>query len=195
MPRNKTFNKVEVVKDAVGLFWEHGFHQTSVQDLVQRLSVNRASLYDTYGDKEGLFKRCLSLYRDEVIQTAQVIMTKEDSSKRGLNNLFTWFIESLINDRDKKGCLICNTYAELMPSIETNEINDLLNDTKDSWINILIDLLKKGSKNNEISSNIDIENSAYGIYSSMIGATILSKTNTNKNQLKSILNIHLVIFK
>ena len=58
MPRNKTFNETDVVKDAMLLFWEKGFHQTSVKDLVQDIGINRASLYDTYHDKEGLFKKC-----------------------------------------------------------------------------------------------------------------------------------------
>tara|TARA_Y100000994_G_C15684465_1_gene439105 strand:+ start:611 stop:1198 length:588 start_codon:yes stop_codon:yes gene_type:complete len=194
MPRNKTFDQLDVVKDAVTLFWEHGFHQTSIQDLVKKLGVNRASLYDTYGDKEGLFRRCLTNYRNEVLLIAQEIIKSDDSAKTGICNLFNWFTESLTNDSDKKGCFVCNTYAELLPSLTKYEISDLLNETKNLWINLLLDLLKKAKENKEIKSNINLENTAHGIYASMIGTSILSKTNTNKSTLKNTLNIHLKIF-
>jgi len=193
MPRNKTFDQFDVVKDAVSLFWQHGFHQTSIQDLVKKLGINRASLYDTYGDKEGLFRRCLTTYRNEAIQLAKEII-KADSAKTGMCNLFTWYIESITNDSDKKGCFVCNTYAELLPSLAKDEISDLLNETKKMWINLLLDLLKQAKKNNKIKPNDNLENTAHAIYASMIGVSILSKTNTNKTTLKNSLDIHLEIF-
>ena len=181
MPRNKTFNQVDIVKDAVNLFWEHGFHQTSIQDLVKNLGINRASLYDTYGDKEGLFKRCLQTYRDDFLSMITETIESKDSAKMGVNALFQWFTEALISDRDKKGCFICNTYAELLPSSKKSQTSELLNETKELWINILLDLLKKGEKNNEIKKNTDLKNTANAIYASMIGLTILSKTNITTN--------------
>ena len=194
MPRNKTFNQFDAVKNAVSLFWEHGFHKTSIQDLVKNLGINRASLYDTYGDKEGLFKRCLKTYRDDVMIIVQETIESENTAKMGINALFRWFIESLTNDKEKKGCFICNTYVELLPSAKKNEISQLLNETKDFWINMLFDLLKKGVSNNEIKKETDLETTAHAIYASMIGVTILSKTNTNTKTLEQTLNIHLKIF-
>ena len=36
------------------LFWKKGYYATSIQDLVNHLSDNRASLYDTYGGKKAI---------------------------------------------------------------------------------------------------------------------------------------------
>ncbi|MCU0354669.1 MAG: TetR/AcrR family transcriptional regulator, partial [Cytophagales bacterium] len=33
------------------LFWCKGYNATSVQDLVENLGINRASMYDTFTDK------------------------------------------------------------------------------------------------------------------------------------------------
>ena len=44
MPRTKQFNEEEVLNKAMELFWEKGFHATSIQDLVSHLGINRASL-------------------------------------------------------------------------------------------------------------------------------------------------------
>ena len=63
MPRTKQFDEKEVLKNAMELFWEKGFHATSIQDLVSHLGINRASLYDTYGGKDELFNTAFETYR------------------------------------------------------------------------------------------------------------------------------------
>ncbi|MEM6816141.1 MAG: helix-turn-helix domain-containing protein, partial [Bacteroidota bacterium] len=44
MPRVKLFDEYEVLDKAVNLFWRKGYYATSIQDLVDYLGVNRASL-------------------------------------------------------------------------------------------------------------------------------------------------------
>jgi len=195
MPRNKTFNQVNIVKEAISLFWKEGFYQTSIQDLVKNLGINRASLYDTYGDKEGLFKRCFRAYREDVFIMAKEILDSQDNTKLGFQSLFQWLINTLKEDKDQKGCFICNTYTEILPSSTQHTLTNLINETKSLWINIILDELKKGVKNNELRKNINIENSAHAIYASMIGVCVLSKTETTPQSLEKTLNIHLAIFQ
>ena len=47
----------------MNLIWKQGYSAISVQDLVNHLGINRASLYDTFGGKEQLFKKSFELYR------------------------------------------------------------------------------------------------------------------------------------
>ena len=63
MPRVKSFDEKEVLDKAIHLFWKQGYTATSIQDLVTHLGINRASLYDTFGDKEELFKKAFEQYR------------------------------------------------------------------------------------------------------------------------------------
>ena len=41
----------------MNLFWEKGYGDTSIQDLVNHLGINRGSLYATYGGKRELFDK------------------------------------------------------------------------------------------------------------------------------------------
>ena len=101
MPRNKTFDESCLIKDALHLFWKYGFHRTSIQNLVQNLGVNRASLYDTYGDKEGLFIKCFDIYKNGKIDLVKEIFNKEEDPKKGLNTLFTVLLDTICNDPEK----------------------------------------------------------------------------------------------
>ena len=57
MPRHKIFKKDEVLISATNLFWEKGFYQTSINQLVHQSGINRASLYNTFYDKQMLRNR------------------------------------------------------------------------------------------------------------------------------------------
>ena len=59
MARSKSFVESEVLDKALNLFWTKGYNATSIQDLVDHLGINRASIYSTWGDKHGLYLETL----------------------------------------------------------------------------------------------------------------------------------------
>ena len=192
MARQTTFKKEQVLKDATNLFWEKGFHQTSIQDLVDTLGINRASLYNTYQDKYGLFITCYTAYRDQVLTQAENILN-EKNTKKGFQKLFKLLIESLSADTDQKGCFLCNTYTELLPSDNEN-INQLLIETENLWTNIILKALKRGVANNEIKKTINTQETAYSIYASILGVSTLSKITKTPQNIQNNFNTHLKIF-
>ncbi len=63
MARPREFDVDAVLDRATELFWARGYEATSVQELVDTLGVNRASLYATFGDKAQLFEAVLQPLR------------------------------------------------------------------------------------------------------------------------------------
>ncbi|WP_424582648.1 TetR/AcrR family transcriptional regulator, partial [Tunicatimonas sp.] len=43
----------------MAVFWQKGYHATSYEDLVNRMGINRASMYNTFGDKHQLYMQAL----------------------------------------------------------------------------------------------------------------------------------------
>src|SRR5271154_2908835 len=62
MARPRTFDTDEALEAAMRLFWQRGYEATSMQDLVEALGINRASLYGTFGDKAQLFEAAMKRY-------------------------------------------------------------------------------------------------------------------------------------
>lgn len=62
MGRKKTYSREEAAQSAFQLFWEKGYEHTSLRDLEEATGVNRYGLYDSFKDKEGLFRVCIEQY-------------------------------------------------------------------------------------------------------------------------------------
>ena len=181
MPRIKKFNKTDVVKDAMVLFWEKGFHQTSVQELVQEIGINRASLYDTYHDKEGLFKESFNFYRHSVKENIQSIFNQHKTIKAGYNDFIKYLIIELL--ADKYGCLISNSYSELLPS-ENKDFQKLTEETRLMWRKLIMSILTQAKEQDElIDPNINIEYVSDSLYMNIVGTAMLSKTKIDTKKL------------
>lgn len=112
MGRTKQFNQQAALDDAMHLFWERGFHSTSMQDLVDHLGVNRQSLYDTFGGKQELFEAALERYRE--LQALPMRRALEADGPLG-DVLRHWFRDMIAEmlKKNGKGCLLVNTATEL----------------------------------------------------------------------------------
>ena len=196
MPREKIFDEQKVLKDAMDLFWKNGFHKTSIQDLVNYLGVNRATLYNEYTDKEGLFNQCFLLYRKGEVEIISNIFKKAKNIKTGFQQLFNLIVSELCLNSDKRGCLISNTYTEFLPT-KRKEVTYLLDETRKIWIDLIYRQLINAKFKNLILIKNDkyLKSLANAIYSSIVGVSILSKTNIKKEELQNSLDLYLNVFK
>lgn len=62
MARATIHNRQDSLERAQQLFWEKGFHATSLKDLEKALDMRPGSIYATFGSKDGLFQESLERY-------------------------------------------------------------------------------------------------------------------------------------
>lgn len=68
MARPKEFEVETAVEAAVEIFREHGFEGTSAQMLVDAMKIGRQSLYDTFGDKWGIYCAAVKQYSQNEVR-------------------------------------------------------------------------------------------------------------------------------
>lgn len=111
MGRHKEFDQEKAVDQALELFWEKGYDCTSIQDLCDHLGIHRGSLYDTFGDKHGLFLACLDRFSEQADENYYYILKEDrDSPKEQLERFFSKVIDVSMNNAARgRGCLMTNT--------------------------------------------------------------------------------------
>ena len=187
MPRVKLFDENEVLTKAMNLFWKQGYSATSVQDLVSHLGINRASLYDTFGDKEKLFKKSFELYRKQNINKICQLFQNRPNVKEGFSELFYNAINDAVTDNDRKGCFAVNNTTELVPNDEG--CLEVLSNNRRDFENLFYEYLKKGRKKGQLNEHQDLKSLASLYFIIYNGLLVVSKIHPSKKELTDSVNV------
>ena len=115
MPRPKEFDPDQVLEKAMMAFWEKGYQATTVQDLVDRMGINRFSLYDTFGSKHELFLSSLDRYFDGVVLKRLAELEDSGAGTAAIRHFFDGWVELLSSAKGRRGCFLINSAVELAP--------------------------------------------------------------------------------
>ena len=191
MPRTKQFDEQEVLKKAMELFWKKGFHDTSMQELVDHLGINRASLYDTYGGKDALFEKAFEQYRQMNTQAAEALLASEPSVKGGFRKLFTASLEATVKDPEKKGCFVVNTTTELLPN--EKKWLPILDRNRKTFEALFLKYLERGVAQGEINPDKDLKSVAAMLFALNNGIGVVAKINPSKKDMIRIVEAALQV--
>jgi TetR/AcrR family transcriptional regulator, transcriptional repressor for nem operon len=113
MPRPKEFERDVVLDRAMRVFWSRGYEATSIQHLVDRMGIQRGSLYDTFGDKRALFFAAIERYDRVVTAKLMAALDEPASGKDAIRRFFRLKVELALESGRPRGCLVTNSAAEL----------------------------------------------------------------------------------
>lgn len=151
MARSIEFNECEIIEKAMNVFWEKGYHGTSMQDLVDAMQINRSSLYNTIGDKHSLFIKCVTSYAEAGVRETKEKIANEKSALQGLIKIIrdkaAWVVDC------EKGCLGIKTIFELAP--EDAEIRNVLSKTNEIFVEFMTELIQKAIDDGELDRSED----------------------------------------
>ena len=107
MARPKEFDVEAAVEAAVELFREHGFEGTSAQMLVDAMKIGRQSLYDTFGDKWGIYCASVKHYSQREVLEHMDVLDRHDRAIEGIRAM----LERVAADANRP-CLGVGSIAE-----------------------------------------------------------------------------------
>ncbi|MCY3636121.1 MAG: helix-turn-helix domain containing protein [bacterium] len=114
MGRPKTYDRDDVARRAMPVFWRHGYEGTTIQHLEDALAVNRCSLFAEFGSKQGMFEAALEVYEVEVVTPNLAELEREDASPAAVVAMLERFRYPTV-EIDEAGCMLCNASLEQMP--------------------------------------------------------------------------------
>ncbi len=115
MARPREFDPENVLSAATALFWRSGYAGTSLAQLDRAVGINRASLYNAFGDKRRLFLACLDHYGGREISAAVDLLSGPETGDAKVRKLFNGPVKAVLNGKDRRGCLLCNSAVEVAP--------------------------------------------------------------------------------
>ena len=109
MSRPRNFDSHAVVDAAMRSVWAGGLATTSVGDLLHATGLSRSSLYNSFGNREGLLTEAVERYVDEQIAAIRQLFAQA-TLEQALSALL---LDAATTNHDGRGCLLVNAAGEL----------------------------------------------------------------------------------
>jgi AcrR family transcriptional regulator len=111
--RPRLFDEEAVLDELTALFWEKGYSQTSMADLVEASGVHKSSLYSTFGSKDELFSKILRRYLGGRMDALAALVKEAGPGIEGIHAFLELIRSNIVSGGNRQGCLLVNSASEL----------------------------------------------------------------------------------
>lgn len=137
------------------LFWERGYENASLADLIGAMDIKGSSLYAAFGSKEALFRECLELYQNSHGLALAGLAARDRPARERL----AAFLDACARDYTRpdrpKGCLV--VLSAFQCPREHAAIEGFLREKRLSGRERLRDLLAEAKAGGELPPEADLD--------------------------------------
>jgi TetR/AcrR family transcriptional repressor of nem operon len=187
MGRPREFDPEEVLDRSMREFWEHGYHDTSVDDLVEATGVNPGSLYNAFrGGKRELFLGSLDRYSNLVVPEKLGALERPGASVAEVRGYFDGLVSDLSSPEGRMGCLMVNSTMEL--AAEDSEVARVVRGHMARLERNATRALRNAKRRGEIPAHISPAAKATLLMATAMGLMVVGKTNPGREVLETIVD-------
>jgi TetR/AcrR family transcriptional repressor of nem operon len=192
MARPREFDRDRVLRQAMTVFWEHGYEATSTDDLLKAMGIGRQSMYDAFGDKHRLYLEALQLYETETGSElfARIVSASSPFSALG---------EHVLSVADgthlelSRGCFHVNATTELAPS--DPDVGRMVRASGARCVAAFEAILKEAKRRGEVDASVDERVAANFLLSTIRGLRVSAKAGVSPEDLRGIASLALSSLK
>lgn len=112
MPRAAPYDRDATLETAMGLFWERGYHATSLKDLEAALAMKPGSIYAAFKSKETLYLLALERYFERFRGLFHETVTCAAEPLQALADHLRAYAQLSPEDAGRQACMLVKTYVD-----------------------------------------------------------------------------------
>ena len=170
--RPREFDIDDATRDAMEVFWQNGFHATSLPDLIEGMGLTRGSIYKAYEDKRSIYLAALDTFIDMRLERLENILAKSDK-RAAIKELLRVTAKETAGAVGRKGCFSTAATIE-MASVDV-EVERRLSDFYATMESLLTAALDAGKHDGDITSPLSSASIARFLVCTIEGMNVLGK--------------------
>lgn len=183
------FDREVAVAAAMHTFWKRGFEAVSASDLAAAMSITRSSFYNSFGDRETVFREALAAYRRIAPDAALAGIRSHQPVRPAVRKLFREICRVRAADPEARGCLVVNSIGELI-GVHDELGKDVEKTVRDA-VRVFKRLLRQAADQGEIEKPKDLLAAARGFVAFLSGLNTISKIIRDERDLWRMCEIFL----
>ena len=181
MARPLSFDPDDALDAAMRMFWQHGYAGTSIHDLTEATGLSRSSLYNTWGDKLGMYVAALDRYRRRDGASAFLPLLRSGDPLGRIRAVFDTLVEDA-TDAPGRGCFMVGATAERGPGCDATRLR--ARDALDALAGSFEHAVREAQEAGEVPPERDAKALGYGLASSVYGLRTLARARAPREALE-----------
>jgi AcrR family transcriptional regulator len=179
------YDRQEVIEKATHLFWEKGYHATSMRNLQEVTDLRPGSIYAGFGCKDGLFKETLRYYAG---QGKVQLQTCVESTSTPLDALELFLRNAVLGNPNAPNsmCMLVKSISELTE----DDNQELLDESKQLLRGIegaFVDLLTQAVDRGDLDASKDPRRLARFLQMQLMGVRAYAQANRGNVSVEELL--------
>jgi TetR/AcrR family transcriptional repressor of nem operon len=185
--RPREFDTPTVLAHASDVFWRHGYHATSIDDLCKATGVLRGSLYGVFGDKHGIMLAALDHYADGSVARLAERLNAPLPPQESLRNALLHYAKTSCSLTQQRSCFITNTALEMQA--DDAALRERIGSIQRRMATLLAGAVIRGQASGAFSSTLDEKAVGKFLLCIMQGLRVLGRVAQDEDQLADIVDV------
>ncbi|MBO9547143.1 TetR/AcrR family transcriptional regulator [Caulobacter sp.] len=187
--RPREFELEEAVRKAKEVFWDRGYHDASLPDLLDGMGLSRGSFYKAFGDKKGVFVRALDAYIEDALREVGEVLGAQGSPLSAIRNALLRNADQSFGAEGLRGCFVVLTATEMLPGDEevSGRVASLFQRLQDLYAKAIIRAQAAG----EIDPRRDAPTLARFLVCQIQGMRVLGKAGADRDDMRAMIKLAL----
>jgi TetR/AcrR family transcriptional regulator, transcriptional repressor for nem operon len=183
MSRPREFREEQVLDRALVAFWRLGYDACSIGHLVKSTGLQRQSIYNGFGDKDGLFLAVLNRYQHH--SAAELSrLERPDSTLWDLRV----YMERVLAIQAARGCGACLLVRTAFgPQIREPRVRKAVTAGAQAVRACFVRVIERAVLSGELADDTDPEQCAAYLYTVLNGIAALTKTGGSSEHVAAVL--------
>jgi TetR/AcrR family transcriptional repressor of nem operon len=153
MARQIEFDENKVLEKATHLFWQKGYSNTSLRDLMEAMGIGQGSFYNFVKNKKELYLQCLIHYNATVTKRRWDALTGAPTAAAGVRALFKCILDDLDHPNTPNVCLMAGSLATDV--LSEKSLSKYIVEEMNKLEQALIERIDTAKKKKEVSSQLN----------------------------------------
>ncbi len=186
--RPLSFDRDAALREAMLVFWRHGYETSSVADLTAAMGITTPSLYTAFGDKKQLFLEAVRLYAGDPAAISAVVAAAP-TAHAAAHDLLHAAARAYTGMTTPRGCLLASATAT--GSVASADVQRTVADVRHNVQGALRDRIERDISEHVLPRETDPEGLSGMVMAVMQGLSVMARDGGDRASLLAIVSVAL----
>jgi AcrR family transcriptional regulator len=183
--RKREFDYELALNAAMNVFWQKGYSGTSMSDLIEKMNINKPSMYRAFGNKEDLFIKATERYLETKMKPHMALLLEKGGTLKGrFKQHMMSIVDMQCSNSNAKGCYLILCQSELIGGGIPMQAELLLKDAETIPTTCYADIFSNDPEAILLGLSHNAQSNSLCLYTMLKGTAAMARSGALRSELE-----------